>query len=171
MSQVYYCPRNPKNETNLRCSRCEEFICPDCMVQTPVGARCPTCARSTPIPTYNVTPAFMARGIAAGLATALLLGGAFMYVTPRFLFIVLIPRGIYVVIIAVLAAGIGYFIGETVSLSVNRKKGKSLKYISSGCMLIASLPITFAMTNIFGQLSLVLIIGIAAAFWLSIRRF
>ena len=29
----------------LRCGRCETPICPRCLVGTPVGARCPTCAR------------------------------------------------------------------------------------------------------------------------------
>ena len=39
------CYRHPGRETNVRCSSCERPICPDCMTVTPVGMRCPECAR------------------------------------------------------------------------------------------------------------------------------
>jgi membrane associated rhomboid family serine protease len=39
------CYRHPNRETNVRCSNCERPICPDCMTVTPVGMRCPECAR------------------------------------------------------------------------------------------------------------------------------
>jgi membrane associated rhomboid family serine protease len=39
------CYRHPKRETGVRCSNCERPICPDCMTSTPVGMRCPECAR------------------------------------------------------------------------------------------------------------------------------
>ena len=167
MAQVNYCPRNPKNETNLRCSRCEEFICTDCMVQTPVGARCPTCARAARIPTYDVTPAFMVRGIAAGVASALALGIAFIFISRLLLFVPFLFPYLHVVVIA----GIGYIIGEAVSLSVNRKKGRAMKFVGAGSMLIASFPITFAIVGVFGQIPILLLLGIGAGFWLSLRRF
>ena len=39
------CYRHPNRETGVRCSNCERPICPDCMTVTPVGMRCPECAR------------------------------------------------------------------------------------------------------------------------------
>jgi membrane associated rhomboid family serine protease len=39
------CYRHPKRETGVRCSNCGRPICPDCMTVTPVGMRCPECAR------------------------------------------------------------------------------------------------------------------------------
>ncbi len=39
------CYRHPGRETNVGCSRCARPICPDCMISTPVGMRCPECAR------------------------------------------------------------------------------------------------------------------------------
>lgn len=39
------CYRHPTRETGVRCSSCERPICPDCMTSTPVGMRCPECAR------------------------------------------------------------------------------------------------------------------------------
>ena len=39
------CYRHPRRETAVHCSNCGRPICPDCMTPTPVGMRCPECAR------------------------------------------------------------------------------------------------------------------------------
>jgi membrane associated rhomboid family serine protease len=39
------CYRHPSRETGVSCSNCGNPICPDCMTATPVGMRCPNCAR------------------------------------------------------------------------------------------------------------------------------
>ena len=39
------CYRHPNRETGVHCSNCGRAICPDCMTSTPVGMRCPECAR------------------------------------------------------------------------------------------------------------------------------
>lgn len=39
------CYRHPGRDTNVSCSSCDRPICPDCMISTPVGMRCPECAR------------------------------------------------------------------------------------------------------------------------------
>jgi membrane associated rhomboid family serine protease len=39
------CYRHPNRVTGVSCSSCGRPICPDCMTPTPVGMRCPDCAR------------------------------------------------------------------------------------------------------------------------------
>ncbi len=39
------CYRHPSRETGVACSNCGRPICPDCMTTTPVGMRCPECAK------------------------------------------------------------------------------------------------------------------------------
>src|SRR5918911_3145190 len=39
------CYRHPNRATGVSCSSCGRPICPDCMTPTPVGMRCPECAR------------------------------------------------------------------------------------------------------------------------------
>jgi membrane associated rhomboid family serine protease len=39
------CYRHPNRPTGVSCSSCGRPICPDCMTPTPVGMRCPECAR------------------------------------------------------------------------------------------------------------------------------
>jgi len=44
------CYRHRDRETGVSCSNCGNPICPDCMTATPVGMRCPDCARQkTPV--------------------------------------------------------------------------------------------------------------------------
>ena len=122
------CAYHPKVETNLRCGKCGKPICPKCMVQTPVGARCRDCAQLYKLPTYRVSTRYYLRAIGTGLGMAIVCGivwavvGGFV----RFLFLNLI-----------LAAGAGYAIGEVISLSVNRKRGTGLAVIA-GSALMAS---------------------------------
>jgi membrane associated rhomboid family serine protease len=46
-TQRQTCYRHPDRETGVSCSNCGRPICPECMTSTPVGMRCPDCARQT----------------------------------------------------------------------------------------------------------------------------
>lgn len=119
------CALHPDTETDLRCGKCEQPICPKCLVQTPVGARCPKCANLKRLPVYQVSPIFYIRAIAAGLITAAALGAIWPF----------IPLGGFFLLF--IAAGIGYAIGEMVTLSVNRKRGLGLQ-VTAGISMVAS---------------------------------
>jgi membrane associated rhomboid family serine protease len=43
--EITTCYRHSSRETGVSCSNCGRPICPDCMTTTPVGMRCPECAR------------------------------------------------------------------------------------------------------------------------------
>ena len=124
------CATHPKVETNLRCGKCDKPICPKCMVQTPVGARCPDCARLYKLPTYSVSTQYYLRAIGTGLGMAIVCGiiwGTLEALLP-FFFLNLF-----------LGAGVGYAIGEVVGLSVNRKRGKGLATIAGIAVAISYL--------------------------------
>ena len=38
-----HCYRHPGVPTGVHCTRCGRAICPECMIQAPVGHQCPTC--------------------------------------------------------------------------------------------------------------------------------
>lgn len=112
------CARHPDIETDLRCGKCEQPICPKCAIQTPVGLRCPKCAALKKLPVYEVSAIFYIRAIAAGLATATALGAIWRY----------IPLGGFFLFFIALV--IGYLIGEAISLAVNRKRGPGLQIVA-----------------------------------------
>ena len=174
MTQTQYCARHPKTETNIRCGRCDETICPDCLVHAPVGMRCPDCARVNRVPTYDVTMPYLLRGIGAGVGGAVVLGAAFYFVAPLlfrlvFLDIALINTVLPFFYVAVMAL-IGYAIGEAVSLATNRKRGLKLKIVSAASVFVASFAITIGFPSAAYGLTY-LFIGLAIATWLAIRPF
>ena len=107
------CARHHNVETYLRCGRCETPICPKCLVHTPVGARCPDCARPTRISRPGGTVAYLSGG-AAGFAVGAL-GGALMP---------FIPGGLLILLLT------GYLVGEAVSKALHRRGGRGLAIVA-----------------------------------------
>lgn len=68
------CPRHPNISTRLRCSKCGTPICPRCMVETPVGFRCPSCAGLSGLTWSDVPTTLLLRAALAGLLVALIVG-------------------------------------------------------------------------------------------------
>ena len=157
------CLRHPDTETNLSCGRCEEPICPSCMVHTPVGFRCRDCAKVRPPPTFDVTGIYLARAIGASVALgvaggiifkllSLLLGGVSFWQAIAF-------------------AGIGYMVGEGVSVAVNRKRGRGLKLVASGGVFLAYVMSIWLLSGSEVGPSSSLFLGLIVGFYVAIRRF
>ena len=133
------CAAHPRVETNLRCGKCGKPICPRCMVQTPVGARCPECARLYKLPTYRVSTAYYLRAAGTALGMALVTGviwGVINQFIPFFYLNLL------------LGAGVGYAIGEVVSLAVNRKRGRGLAAVAGTGVVISYLVSIFPLLGL-----------------------
>lgn len=69
-----YCYRHPKNETYVRCGRCDQPICPKCAVQGPVGFRCRQCGLVKSATLSSFTPQQLALGVAVSLGGGAILG-------------------------------------------------------------------------------------------------
>ena len=160
MSQTMFCKRHSGVETSITCGRCGDAICPRCMVHAPVGVRCPDCGRTRPMPTFDVSPMFMARGIGAGVIVGVA-GGVGASLAIRFFY--------FPYILALLIVGLGYLIGETISLSTNRKRGTRLKLAAGLSMLLGYTLITYLTGGMTFNTINLLAGGIG--FYISISKF
>lgn len=106
------CARHADVETFLRCNRCETPICPKCLVQTPVGARCPDCGRARRPHTYHVSPKQALIGIGTALGVAALIE----------IVVSLLPFGGWIRMLVL--AGIGYACSEAVFRTTRYKRGR-----------------------------------------------
>ena len=153
------CATHPEVETNLRCGKCGKLICPKCLVQTPVGARCPDCAKLYRLPTYQVSTKHYLRAAGTGLGMAIVCGivwGLIEWAIPFFSINLL------------LAPGAGYAIGEVISRSVNRKRGTSLAVIAGIALVISYLVGMFFPWGIrFGLFDL---LAIALGIYVAVTR-
>lgn len=152
------CATHPGVETALRCSKCGKPICPKCMVETPVGARCPQCARLYRLPTFQVNTRYLLIAVGVGLGTAIVYGLIWGVVGSLLNFFLLN---------LLLAAGAGYATSEVISRSTNRKRGIKLATIAALAVVISYLVstfISFSVTRlVFDLLSLALGIYIAVS--------
>ena len=150
------CATHPGVETNLRCSKCGKPICPKCLVQTPVGARCRDCAKLYKLPTYRVSAKYYLRAIGTALGMSIVCGvvwGVIRGFVPFFFLNLL------------LAPGAGYAIGEVVSISVNRKRGKGLAMVAG-----IAVAISYLVSLLFGLFHIIDLLALALGIFVAVTR-
>jgi B-box zinc finger len=118
------CARHPNTETVLRCGRCDTPICPRCLVGTPVGARCPSCAGVKRF-SMLLKPKELARAVAYGVGLSAA-GTVLLSLIPLLGF--LGPLIYYMVV--------GFLVGHVVSIGANRKRVRELGPIAVACLFV-----------------------------------
>jgi hypothetical protein len=119
------CATHPNVETELACGKCGKPICPRCLVYTPVGTRCRECANLRKLPQYNISAAHFVRAVVASAVVSAALGVVWGLIAP-------------IGLIGLIAGlGVGYGVGESVSLATNRKVGVPLQIIAVAGVVLA----------------------------------
>lgn len=134
MTAPVYCARHPSTETALTCGRCGVPICPECLVHTPGGIRCPDCAQLRRPPMYepDVRDLVLAIGVAAVLALPLGFLGSILVPPSR-------VGGFFLLIIALLAgSGAGAVVAESIQRATG-KRGLTMQLIAIGGIALAAL--------------------------------
>lgn len=122
------CATHPNVITGLTCNKCGKPICPKCMVQTPVGARCSQCAKLSKLPTFIISPIDYLKAIPVGLVVAII-GGVIWFLIRLF-----VP---FLILNFVIAAAVGFGIGELMGIVINRKRGLLLRILAAVFVLVA----------------------------------
>ncbi len=125
--EAVYCIRHPQRETGLRCARCNDPICTQCMVQAAVGNLCPACVSFERNPLAQVQTPRMLTAVAAGLGAALVAGIVVSILSSAL-------AGYFSIIIW---AAAGYLLGQVVHLASNRSRAPALRYVAGGCAFFA----------------------------------
>ncbi|MGE3913872.1 MAG: hypothetical protein AB7K36_31300 [Chloroflexota bacterium] len=121
------CARDPEVETYLRCGGCGKPICPRCLIQTPVGAKCRECAQLRKLPMFDIKPLDYLKGTGAGLAAGI--GGGLAMILAQSL----VPFvGIFGLM---MMAAVGYGVSEAMRWATRRKQGTWIAVIAALCVV------------------------------------
>ena len=119
--------------TSLSCGRCGKAICINCVVQHPVGIRCPECGKPTVIPMWQISAGAYARGISAALALSiaslLLVVGIYWYIGDAL--------GYYMSLGVIV--GLGFLLGRAVKRATGGKRGRKLQWVAGTGSVVAGL--------------------------------
>jgi len=126
------CAADPNVETELRCGKCDIPICPRCMVQTPVGARCRSCANLRRPVQYTIPPATLIRAIGAGVGVAIAVGAVWAFLVPR----AQVFLGFFIFFAA---AGYGWLVAEAIGRVTNRRRGPALQAVAVASSILVYL--------------------------------
>lgn len=122
-SRVRYCVQHPNVETVVSCGRCDQPVCPRCMIFTPVGVRCRECAQLRRLPQYVMTPRLYARVITGAVVLALVTG-FLISLAPAYLGFL---GGIVV----------GLVVGEGLRRLSGYKQGRQMEIIAGATVIVA----------------------------------
>ena len=176
--ETLYCPRDPEVQTILRCGRCGALICPSCLVQSPVGSRCPSCAAIGRTPMQDSSRAQVVKAILTGVVMAALTGPALiglLVLVDRLQLVDRLPRGDSIVAMIGFVA-IGYVNGEAVRRVVGYKLDKRFQYIAGlsvfGAYVVSLLVIVqfFDRNNVFILNNILVLAGMGVGIWIAMGR-
>jgi hypothetical protein len=156
-----HCVNHPKVETLVSCANCGDPICPDCMVQAPVGIKCRTCARMPRSALVRMKPDRALRAVGAALGVVAVGGIALASLAAT-------SFGFFGFLIAY---GVGRGTGELVLRASGRFRGQATGAVAAGGALGAYLapfalePLLFgnSISQRFGVFQVLL--GLVAGFF------
>lgn len=119
------CARHPNVQTGLRCASCGTYICPDCLVQTPVGAKCKDCASQRNSTLFSLSPINVIAAIAVGLIAGSIAGWAVEF-----------SIGYFTLLLAFIFGG---FAGEMIMRAAGRKRGVKMEIIAGVTMALGAI--------------------------------
>lgn len=144
----HYCEVHPNRETELRCNKCDRYMCAECAVSTPVGYRCRECVRQTEDRFFTST------------TTDYLIVGAVSLILPALGFFALLFSGIGFWFISLFA---GLFIGGVVGTLglrfTQKRRGRYTAQVAAGACIVGIVAIGI----FFNVIGLTFLVYLAAA--------
>ena len=161
-SEPVYCLRHRQTETGLRCARCNDPICPECMVQAAVGHLCPSCVSWERNPVGQVATSRLLLALASGMGAGILLAVA----------VTALAQALGGFFGLIMWAVVGFLIGQVVHIAANRSRAPTLRFVAGGAAVFS-----WAVALLIGGIALTLfgvvfaIIQLAIAITMAISPF
>ena len=141
-SDIHYCAAHPERDTELRCNRCDRYMCIDCAVRTPVGYTCRQCVRG------HEDKFFEGSLVDYGLVAATCaVGGA---LTP---FVMMLIGG-FLIIGFIVAPAIGGTAAQIALQLTGRRRGRYSGYVAGGSVFAGGLVSALLLVGGFGIFTL-----------------
>ncbi|MCY3780502.1 MAG: hypothetical protein OXG78_09365 [Chloroflexi bacterium] len=151
--EIHYCAVHAERDTELRCNRCDRYMCVDCAVRTAVGYTCRECVRGHEdrfyqgtLIDYALVAAVSAVGGALTIVVTLLVGG-------------------FLILGFILTPAIGGAAAQVALQLTGRRRGRQSGIVSAGALLLGGLAAGFLLTGGIGLFTLIyLALACSAAF-------
>lgn len=141
-NEIHYCAIHPKRDTELRCNRCERYMCVDCAVRTPIGYTCRECVRGHEdrffegtVIDYGLVAATCAAGGALTTFALLLIGG-------------------FLILGFIVAPAIGGAAAQFSLQLTGRRRGRYSGYMAAGGVLAGGIASAFLLLGGLGIFTL-----------------
>ncbi len=115
------CVNHPRTSTVVACGKCGAYICPRCMVFTPVGVRCRPCAQLRKAPQFQVD---LTRFVAATVVAIAASAACWWFTLQQTFFA------------WVLSIALGLIVGEMVTRITRRRANRALQF-AVGASIVA----------------------------------
>ena len=148
--EIHYCAAHPERDTELRCNRCERYMCIDCAQRTPVGYTCRDCVREHENKFFEGT--IVDYGLVAATCAV---GGA---LTP---FVMLLIGG-FLILGFIIAPAIGGTAAQIALQLTGRRRGRYSGYVATGGVLAGGLVSALLLVGGLGLFTL-LYLALAAS--------
>ena len=154
-SEIHFCALHPQRDTELRCNRCQRYMCVDCARRTPVGYTCRECVRRHENKFFEGT--IIDYGLVAAVCAV---GGA---LTP----VVMQLIGGFLILGFIVSPAIGGAAGQIALGLTGRRRGRYSGYVAAGGVLAGGL----ASAMLLGGLGLFTLLFLALAVSGAYARF
>jgi len=148
--EVHYCEKHPDRDTELRCNRCERYMCVDCANRTPVGYTCTECVRGHEDKFFNSSE--LDYVIVA--TVSVVCGGLGAFLVPIF--------GVFWYLMFIAPPALGGMIGQLALSATSRRRGRYSGMVSAGGVLAGGIVVGLFFTG-FNNIAMLLYLGLATS--------
>ena len=150
--EVHFCAAHPERDTELRCNRCERYMCVDCAKRTPVGYTCRECVRGHEDKFFEgSTLDYAVVAVVSAIGGAIVAGVTFLF-------------GGFLLLGIIAGPALGGMTAQIALQLTGRRRARHSGYVCAGALLAGGLIAGFFLTGLGIFTLLYLALAVSASF-------